>query len=332
MKHTFTKLAAFGLMLTLLGSLAACGVAAPPTAGPAAPAADAASAGAKPGKTIKVGFTAINLADAVIAKMTSDMKAAAQKNNIDLTISDSGGDPNKQVSAVDNFIAAGDDVIIIQALNPQAMEPGVKAAMAKGIKIVAFGIGLKDYDVWYKNDNYLVGQTIGKMAGDWINEKAGGNAKVALIEFPVVPVLIDRVKGIEDALKKTAPKAEIVARGSAIEGQSGLKLGETFLQKDPDIKVIVSISDGPGMGAFEAIKTAGRNTDDFAIFGSDVAPDAVTQIAKGSAYRGTVDTDSKISGAKSMQIASDLVNGKPVEKIIVMGAIPVTSKNIADYK
>ncbi len=344
------KLVTIGLLIFVLAGCAAAPAAttapAAPTTAPAAPTAapieptvapapttaPTAAAAVAAGKPIKMGFSAINLADAIMANFATQLKAEASKYNVTLTLSDCGGDPSKQINDVENMIAAGNDVIVIQALNPEGMDPLVKEAQGKGIKVIAYGIGLNTYDAWYKNDNYKVGQGIGEMAAKWINANAGGKANVALIEFPVVPVLVDRAKGIEDALKAGSPNATIVARGSAIDSENGMKLMETFLQKNPDIKVVVSISDGPALGAYEAVKSAGLDNKDFAIFGSDLAPQAVQYIAEGTAYRGTIDTDNKVSFDNTLQMARDLVDGKLTEKIKVMGVIQVTIDNIADYK
>lgn len=283
-------------------------------------------------KEIKVGFSLITLSDAIITDMVSRIKTLAAEKNIIFSFNDCEGDPSAQISAVENFIYSGCDVIFIQALDAVAMAPKAKEAMDKGIKVVAFGIGLDYYDCWYKNDNYLVGQTTGKMAGEWIIRNCGGSAKVALIEYPTVAVLIDRVKGIEDGIKSIAPDTKIVARGSAIDTEGGMKLGENFLQQDPEIQVIVSFSDGPGMGAYEAVKVAGRDNEKFAIFGSDTSPVAIANIAAGTCYRGTVDCDTKINHRVVVEIAENLVRGTQNEKIVVMDAIPVTIDNIKSYQ
>ncbi len=280
---------------------------------------------------IKAGFSLINLADTVIAQMVSDAKVEADKLGIDLLLSDAAGDPDKQINAVQNFIAAKCDVIIIQALDAESMSKVAKEAMDQGIKIVAYGIGLNNYDCWYKNDNYAVGKAIGTMAGEWINENAGGKASVGLIEFPVVQVLIDRADGIRDGLSATAPAAEIVVKGSAIDSANGANLADTFLQKDPNLNVIVSISDGPALGAYEAVKAAGKDNENFAIFGSDLSEVAVANIAKVSAYRGTIDCDSKVSGVMTMDIVHKLATNQPIDDIIVMGVIPVSIDNISEY-
>lgn len=327
------KFLVFGLVISMIVLLAACGTSTNTQGSSSAQASSSnAKASSNQTKTVKVGFSAINLSDPVVAQFVSDMKEYAKGKNMELSVNDSKGDPGTQIGAVENFVQSGCNVIVIQALDPDAMQPVVKDAMSKGIKVISYGIGLKEYDVWYKNDNTKVGQAIGTMAGEWINKNLNGNAKVGLIEYPTVPVLIERAKGIEDALKQIAPNAEIVARGSAIDSEAGMKLGETFLQKNPEINVIVSISDGPALGAYEAVKVAGRDKDDFAIFGSDVSQVAVSKIIAGTCYRGTVDCDSKINGKTTIDIAEKLVKGETVEKIVVMGANQVTKDNANDYK
>jgi ABC-type sugar transport system substrate-binding protein len=263
--------------------------------------------------------------------MVSRIKTIASNEGIEINFHDSENDPSSQISAVENFIYSGCNVIIIQALDADAMAPKAKEAMEKGIKVIAYGIGLEYYDCWYKNDNYLVGQTVGSMAAEWINKNYEGKAKVGLIEFPLVSVLIDRAKGIEDALNKQCPGAKIIARGAAIDSESRMKLGENFLQQDPEIQVIVSISDGPALGAYEAIKVAGRDNENFAIFGSDTSPIALANIKAGTCYRGTVDCDSFLNAPTVIEIAQKLVKNEQPDSIVVMGANPVTILNATDF-
>ena len=343
MKNKVKKVLVFGLIFCLVGILVACGgssksteeastTAQTTTTAAEAPSTTAPAPSTVESKTYKVGLSVLNLSDQVMAKFVSDMKAQSEQLKFEFSVNDCNGDPTKQVNAVQNLVQAGCDAIIIQSIDANAMDPVVKDAMSKGIKIIAFGIGLNEYDCWYKNDNYKDGQAIGTMAGEWINKNKGGNAKVAMIEFPTVPVLIERAKGIEDALKVAAPNAQIVARGSGIDSAGGMKLGETFLQKNPDISVIVSISDGPALGAYQAIKVAGKDTKDFAIFGSDLTQEGISLIASGTCFRGTVDADNKINAQTTLDIVQKLLKGEAVDKIVVMGANPVTEANVNEYK
>lgn len=107
---------------------------------------------------------------------------------------------------------------------------------------------------------------------------------------------------------------------------------ESMLAAHPNVNVICSISDGPGVGAYEAVKSAGLDTDKFGIFGSDLSTVALGYISAGTCYRGTTDTDNMICGSKTVEMAYDLITGEKVDEVVTMGVSPVTIENVSDYK
>lgn len=324
-KRTLTKLAALFMAGALALSMTAC------SGGTAATKTSETTAAKAAAKKVKIGLTMISLSDAVIAAEIEMAKAKAAELGAELLINDANADPNAQVSAVENFIEAKCDVIIIQPVDAASISATTKKAMDAGIKVVDYCIPFENNDCFFKIDNTAVGNAIGMMAADWIKKNAGGKAKIGLIEFPMVPLLIERAEAIKATLAKEVPDSTIVASGSGIDTEGGMKLGETFLQKDPDIQVIVGISDGPCLGAYEAVKTAGLDNDKFAIFGSDLSPVALPLIKAGTAYRGSVDTDSLTIGNTIIETAVKIANGESVEKTIVISTTQVTADNVDKY-
>ena len=90
------------------------------------------------------------------------------------------------------------------------------------------------------------------MAADWINENLDGKADVCIIGYSLMEVLVERADAIEAAIKKECPDAEIVAEFDAIDSSTGMSSTESMLAAHPNVNVICSISDGPGVGAYEA--------------------------------------------------------------------------------
>lgn len=279
----------------------------------------------------KVGWSLIDTSDAVIAQTIQLARAAATEKGIELLVSDAGSDASKQLDAVENFIESGCDVIIIQSLDAASMANETAKAHEKGIKVVAYGIGIDGCDVWYKNDNTVTGTAIGKMASDWINEAKGGSANVYIIGFSMMDVLVERANAIEAAIKAGSPNATIVGSFDAIDAETGMSSTESVLAAHPEVDVICSISDGPAVGAYEAVKAAGRDNDDFGVFGSDLSLVAVDLINKGTCYRGTTDVDNLTSGEISIDIAYKLITGEAVDDVVVMGCKAVTAANVSDY-
>jgi len=281
---------------------------------------------------IKIGMSFISTSDAVIAQTLELAREEAEDLGAEILISDAGGDASTQLDAVENFIESGCDVIVIQALDAASMSEKAADAMEKGIKVIAYGIGLENCDVWYKNDNTVTGTAIGEMAGEWINETLDGSANVCVIGYSMMEVLLERTEAIKAALEATCEgEVNFVAEFDALDAATGMSNMESALAAHPDIDVVVSISDGSAIGAYEAVKSAGLDSDQFGVFGSDLSLVAVQYILDGTCYRGTTDVDNLLSGPKTVDIAVALMNGEQEEDVVVMGCTKVTAENADDY-
>ena len=282
--------------------------------------------------SVKIGMSFISTADAVIAQTLDLAREKAEENGAELLISDAQSDPSNQMTAVENFIESDCDVIVIQALDAASMSAKAKEAMDKGIKVIAYGIGLENCDVWYKNDNTVTGTAIGTMAAEWVNETLDGSANVCVIGYSMMDVLLERSDAIKAAMEETCTgEVNFVAEFDAIDASTGMTSMESALAAHPEINCVVSISDGSAIGAYEAAKSKGYTGDDFGVFGSDLSLVAVKYILDGTTYRGTVDVDNLVSGPKTVEIALNLVEGGEQEDVVVMGCIPVTAENVEDY-
>ena len=149
------------------------------------------------GKGYKIGFSLMTVSDAVMAQTIQDAEEYISSKGGELLVSDAENDATKQMDAVENFVQSGCDAIIIQAIDATSMSQEAKKAMDQGIKVVAYGIGLENCDVWYKNDNTVTGTAIGEMAADWINSQLDGSANVCIIGYSMVDVLVERADAIE---------------------------------------------------------------------------------------------------------------------------------------
>ncbi len=286
----------------------------------------------EPEEQYKVGWSLMTTSDAVIAQAISDAQAEADELGIDFLVSDADNDATKQLDAVENFVESGCDAIIIQAIDTAAMSDAAEQAREQGVKVIAYGPGFDNCDVWYENDNTLTGTVIGETAANWINENLGGEAKVCLIGYSMMEVLVERADAIEAALEANCDNVEIVATFDAVDSSTGMSDTESMLAAHPDVNVICSVSDGSAVGAYEAVKAAGYDTDDFGIFGSDLSGVALKYIQDGTCYRGTTDCDNTVCGTVVIDIANDLLTGQEVDDVVVMGVTPVTIDNVSDYE
>ena len=298
-------------------SLAACGSST--TAESPAPASSAAAASAAPVATeaaepATVGVSMLNLQNQYWTEIVRGIEDVAAGSNATVNVTDPNDDSAKQVADLENLITNQVDAIVIAAIDPAAVEPVLQKAQAAGIKIVAQSTKVGTYDTYITVGELDMGLNAGQIAGQWIADNLGGNAEVAILNYPKIPQLIDRDKGIRDGIAELAPNAKVVADASAATAEEGLASAETILQAHPNVNVFVCINDNGCLGALQAGKAKGKTTKDFAVVGIGGDPAALKEIAAGTSYYGTVDLQSFQDGQLAMQSVNKLLAGETVPK------------------
>ena len=310
-------------LLVLTAMLTACAAQQQPAAGETPKTEQAAK--------LKVGLSVMDLSNPYFVAIANGVKAAAEANGIELVVDDPKSDVQKQVSAVENFISSKVNAIIICAIDSAAVESLLKQAREAGIKVIAQSTPIENCDVYVSAKNYDMGYTEGKAAGAWIRDKLGGQAEVALLNYPRIAQQIERDNGIKDGIKELAPDAKIVATQPAGNPEEGIKAAETILQANPEVKVFVCINDGGALGALSAIEAAGKKIDDMFVGGVDATDEALDKIKKGTAFRATVDIDPLGNGKTDVELALKLLKGETVSNPYVIETKLVDASNIAEY-
>ncbi len=283
-------------------------------------------------KPLRFGYTTMDLANPYFVTVTKGVEARAAELGIEVTVHDAKSDSASQVSAVENFIAQGMDAIICSPIDPNAMKHMVKAAHDAGIPFINPNQVIEGNDANINLIDFDYGYTGGLIAGEWIANELGGEAKVAILGHPEMEALIERAKGIKAGILEKAPNAEIVAEQSAHTPERGMQAAETVLQSHPDVKVIAGINDAGALGAMEAVKAMGKDSEDFCIVGLDATPEALDKMKQpGTIYRGTVDIDPFGTGELIIDVTLDVIENGPKDEMVKIPMIPVTADNISEY-
>lgn len=300
--------------------------------GAAASTASAASK-APTSKNYRVGFTCNDLTNPTFADVATSLKKLGAKENVQVTTLDCTSNASKQITQVENFIQTGVNAIIIQSADATALKSVLKKARDKGIKVVSWDDDLGDSDdVAWVLKNYELGVIIGTAAAKWNNEKLGGKGEVALLDYPSLPICVERTKGITDTIAKLTPNAKIVAEASTLNVAQGMANTETILRAHPNVKIIVCDGDGDAIGAVQAAKAAGKNSPDFGTFSADGTDQALSGMLAGDPIRMTVSYGTGDSQATQLlDIVMKLLKGEKVDKVIYKTLTPVTIANVKDF-
>ena len=280
---------------------------------------------------IKVGFLVHDLTNPFWNTQAKGAKEKADELGITLTVLDAQTDPAREINAWENWITEGVDGIMISCVDEEASKAYAKRAQEKGIFVVAAVHPLAGADASLGNDEYKYGFIAGEEAGKWINEKLGGDAEFAILSADVTAFVIPRSDGIRDGVLSVAPKAKLVARQDAFQTETGMSVTESILQAHPNVKVICGMNDSGALGAYEAVRAAGKDSKDFFISGTDATAEACQKISEGGIFKASVDMAPYDSGKREMEIMYKLIKGEEVERHQKINNKLVTIDNVGEY-
>ncbi len=181
------------------------------------------------------------------------------------------GDAGPQITAIENCMAAGVKGILITPDN-DSVGPDLKKARAAGILVIALDTPLADkdaQDMTFATDNFEAGLNIGKWAKAQLGDKAA-SAKIAMLDINKDNISVDVLRdtgflkgfGVEVPDGKvlgSEKDARIVGHESTGANEEGGQKGmENLLAKDPSINVVYTINEPTAVGAYQALKKAGK--------------------------------------------------------------------------
>ncbi len=286
---------------------------------------------------LKLGVAVQTLGNQVWAQQMDAIQKSAEKDGNTVTVVDCNENANTQISQIENFITSGIDVLIVNPVDPNAIEEVCKRAQEEGIKVVAWDEEMTNTDMNWIIKNYDLGAAIGEQAANFINEKfPDGTCEVAVLGYPQTPILLERENGILDKLKELAPNAVIAANQPAINPTEGLDAMETILQANPNVKVVCSIGGGGAAGANEAFKGAygSEVPEDVGIFSTDLTDETIAAMENGEFNRVCVAItgNAYVCGETIYDLAVRLGQGEKMDKNVYRDLVPVTVDNLSEMK
>jgi ribose transport system substrate-binding protein len=278
-----------------------------------------------------VGISVGDLANpffVAIGQGASDEAKKLGGPNVKITTVSSNYDLNTQVGQIENFIANKTDIILVNAVDPKAIEPVLKKAADAGVVVVAFDVAAAGAQATVMSDNTAAGTT----SCEYLAKHIGGKGNVVIINGPPVSSVIDRVKGCEKVLSADGIKVLSDNQNAKGSRDGGLSVMQDLLTANPKIDGVFAINDPTAIGADLAIKQAHR--DDIKLITSvDGSPDGEAGLKdKASLFAATAAQNPYKMASLAIEEGYGLLQGKsPKEKILLLPVPLVTKDNIASY-
>lgn len=185
------------------------------------------------------------------------------------------GDHETQQQAMESCIAAGVKGILITASDTKAIVESVKQAQDAGVLVIALDTPLDPIDAadaTFATDNFEAGRLIGAWAAGKLGD-AAADARIAFLDLsqsaPSVDVLRDQgfMEGFGIDVKDRArigdeDDARIVGHEvTSGNEEGGRQAMEALMQIDPNINVVYTINEPAAAGAYEALRSFGKEED-----------------------------------------------------------------------
>lgn len=322
--------AVLSVLLAACLAIAACG-----SGGSSTSSNSGSSTSAGGGKQVRIAYLLATEA----AGYPNGMKAAAQavesKYNTKIQFFDAQFDPAKQVSQCQDAISSGrfDAIIALPAASPPMIACARQAA-AKHIPLIStntpIGTDLKSFTTtvpgvdsqvlipaevaWGAGPNDGAGQLLPAMCADKTVIK--GTCDIAyLIGNRALALTTPAIGAVSQMVKQHGWKLAGSCEGNYQRG-GGLKCMQDLLQKDPNINVVLSMSDDMAAGAEPVLAKAGKVPGKNVLVGTQGGSTLAVQRIRASKWFGSILSLAQPEGAIPVQLAADVVRGKQIPKFV----------------
>ena len=228
-----------------------------------------------------------------------------------------------QIEQIDSLVASGIDLLIVAPNQVATISPAIDRAYDQGIPVIVFErkTNSKKYTAFVGADNY----EMGRLMGEYIATRLNGHGKVLqIMGLKGSSPAIDRDKGFREALSRH-PQIELVAtlQGDWTE-QSAYDAIKAYKGDLSGIDFVFGQNDRMALGARKALNEAGHTPKFCGIDGLSGEDGGITCV------RDSILEASYIyptHGDQLLQLAVDILDGKPYEKEIRLKSAMVTADN-----
>jgi ribose transport system substrate-binding protein len=250
-------------------------------------------------------------------ELANAMTAEAKAKNVPLEVSIANQDLNKQLADVEDFIVKGVSVIIISPVDSQGVVAAIAKAEKAGIKVITVDVPAAGVKVTSHigTDNF----TGGVQAGDLMAKEIGDKGNVAIIDYPTVQSVVNRIEGFKKSIAGH-PDIKIVAQQTGITRAEALAAAQNMLQANPDITGIFGFGDDAALAAAVAVKAAGLESQ-VKVIGFDGMEEARKAVDSNPVMVGVIQQFPDQMGKVAVDTAVKVIAGEdvPAEQPIVPG-------------
>lgn len=283
---------------------------------------------------IKIGSCIYRFNDAFMLRFRNAMTAESEKEGAVITMADGLDDQNVQNEQIDEFIANGVNVLIVNPVDRMTSQAIIDKAKEKNIPVVFINREPTPEMLASYEKAYYVGakaEESGTQAGEIIAEYFKSHPEAdknhdGKIQF----IMLKGQNGHQDMILRSKYSVEAIQNAgfepvevaSAIanwDKLEAMKIMNGFVMSigPENIEAIIANNDEMALGAIEALKIVDYNKGDSSMYVPVVGVDAnasALEAMKSGEMLGTVLNDADNQGTAAVKLAIALASGKEINK------------------
>jgi inositol transport system substrate-binding protein len=283
-----------------------------------------------------IGVSMAKFDDNFLTVLRNGMQDYAKTmKGVTLQVEDAQNDVAKQQSQIQNFIAAGVDAIIVNAVDTDATTAMSKIAADAKVALVYVNREPVNVDKLPEKQAFVASEETlaGTLEAKEVCRLLGGKGKavIAMGELSNQGARM-RTKAVRDVFATDACKGiKIVEEQTANwERTQGADLMSNWLSSGVEFDAVISNNDEMAIGAIQALKAAGKDMKKVVVAGVDATQDALSAMQAGD-LDVTVFQDAAGQGKGALDAALKLAKGEKVEKKVYIPFQLVTPENVKTF-
>ncbi|MDZ5696022.1 substrate-binding domain-containing protein [Chelativorans sp. M5D2P16] len=301
----------------------------------------AATGSAHAAEECRVGISMYTLGAPYFAAQEATARKTAEEAGCSVRSADGQNDMVKQIGDVEDMVAAGINILIVNPRDAQGLVPAVNAASAQGVHVVAIDSTLDpsaDFITQIQSSN----EANGELVGDWLAKELDGEpARIALLSGSQGNLVgrerrLGVLRGLMDSMLTNYGHADVEVLGQGWGNWStegGLTAMEDLLTAHPDINVVLGENDSMVLGARAALQAAGRLEEVILVAAADGQKEAYELIKEGE-YGATGLNNPNEIARMAVEVGIKALNGElpeDISKLTFTEPAVITQENVGEY-
>ena len=258
-------------------------------------------------------------------KVNNEIRLAQyQYKNVDLLFTTAENDGQRQARQIDSMIARKVDLIVVAPDNVNDVTPAIERAYRAHIPVILFDRKVKTphYTASIGGDNVEAGREVARFLASKLD---GKGTVVEITGLKDASPVIERHRGFHEVMKNY-PGIKVVTLDSNWKMERAQELMKQYLDKGGHADGVFGHNDLSAIGAFQEAERRGIYKQ-MLIVGIDGLPgewEGVDRVKRGQFAASYV---YPTQGEKIMELAMNILQGKPYKKDNVMKSFLATPEN-----